>query len=942
MHEKFQMSVMGELTLFLGLQVLQKKDGIFLSQDKYVVDILKKFGYSDVRSMIGSLMYLTASRPDIMFAVCACARHQVTPKECHLHAAKRIFRYLKGHPKLGLWYPKDSPFNLVAYSDSDRKSTTGGCQFLGRRLILWQCKKQTIVATSITKADYVEAASGYGQVLWIQNQTLDHGNFIMAKLAFCDYHNMISILEKIEHNIDFHQIVDFHEASHTRIETTNQGTKILRTVDGKLWTIFESSLRRHLKLNDEEGISSLPDTELFENLLLMGYNILPNQRFTFQKGQFSHQWKFLIHTIMQCLSPKSIGFNEFSSNIATAVGEGLAIPTKPHHTPSPQEQHSPHHDPTSPSHPTETTEPIPQTPTETPTETPTLMRYTRRAIRIAQPKALSPAADEHASLLSDDKQRDAFPTVSSLDAGQDRENITKTSTLPYESSPRVTSLDADEGSMQQKLQELMDLCTILQRQQTQMAAKIKDQDLEISGLKTRVKFLEDKDRGSAEPTQEDAPIKGGIMETREEVGADKSTELGSNDTDEMVNVLSLMEAANILTSRVTAISVSPVADVSTVGVPTVSGLFPTTSTIFTTASVVTPYTRRPRGITIREEELKMMIKGLDRSNEVIAKHLQEYEQAEAELTVGEKIELINELVKYQDHHAKILKYQDRGMTLEEIKEKFIPVWKQLEDFMPMSSKKEGESVKRKGLKLDQRSAKRMKTFKDVSEEDHKGMMQLVPLEEVIRQATKDKEKELWVELKRLFEPNFKDQLWNHNQAFIHDPLEWKLYDTCGVHHVFTKGSGDIHAEFGLLDEDNIYSQSKTYMSVFDEYLSKNSPQRRASIFRNVEPERMKMIWRINENEFDSGVFLIYTWIIILVNLKVNGNMGSARNLRSRLSNLNFSARIILSKKNSYKVEFQKKVDKVRSIDKNTRRELIKKAVLRRPAKLDEYFGIMKS
>nr|GEV21476.1 hypothetical protein [Tanacetum cinerariifolium] len=124
------------------------------------------------RSMIGSLMYLTASRPDIMFVVCACARHQVTPKECHLHAVKRIFRYLKSNPKLGIWYPKDSPFDLVAYSDSDyggatqdRKSTTGGCQILGRRLISWQCKKQTIMATSTTEAEYVAAASGCGQVL---------------------------------------------------------------------------------------------------------------------------------------------------------------------------------------------------------------------------------------------------------------------------------------------------------------------------------------------------------------------------------------------------------------------------------------------------------------------------------------------------------------------------------------------------------------------------------------------------------------------------------------------------------------------------------------------------------------------------------------------------------------------------------------------------------
>ncbi|GKG21700.1 hypothetical protein Tco_0384295, partial [Tanacetum coccineum] len=111
--------------------------------------------------MISSLMYLTASRPDIMFAVCACSRFQVTPKTSHIHAVKRIFWYLKDKPKpkLGLWYPRVSSFDLEAYSDSDyaganldRKSTTKGCQFLGRRLISWQCKKQTIVATSTTEA----------------------------------------------------------------------------------------------------------------------------------------------------------------------------------------------------------------------------------------------------------------------------------------------------------------------------------------------------------------------------------------------------------------------------------------------------------------------------------------------------------------------------------------------------------------------------------------------------------------------------------------------------------------------------------------------------------------------------------------------------------------------------------------------------------------------
>ncbi|GKA56901.1 putative ribonuclease H-like domain-containing protein [Tanacetum coccineum] len=214
MKGEFEMSAMGELTFFLGLQVQQRPDGIFINQDKYVQEILKKFDLDCVRtattpyeapkpksknepdspvnvhlyrSMIGSLMYLTASRPDIMFAVSACSRNQVTPTTSNLEAVKKIFKYLKGQPKLGLWYPRESPFVLEAYSDSDyagankdRKSTTGGCQFLGRRLISWQCKKQTIVATSSTEAEYVAAANCCGQVLWIQNQLLDYGYVVPA------------------------------------------------------------------------------------------------------------------------------------------------------------------------------------------------------------------------------------------------------------------------------------------------------------------------------------------------------------------------------------------------------------------------------------------------------------------------------------------------------------------------------------------------------------------------------------------------------------------------------------------------------------------------------------------------------------------------------------------------------------------------------------------
>ncbi|GJV84720.1 putative ribonuclease H-like domain-containing protein [Tanacetum coccineum] len=176
MKGEFEMSVIGELTFFLGLQV-----NVRTATTPYEASKPKSKDEPDdavnvhlYRSMIGSLMYLTASRPDIMFAVSACSRHQVTLLTSNLNAIKKIFKYLKGQPKLGLWYPRDSPFMLEAYSDSDyagshgdRKSTTGGCQFLGRRLISWQCKKQTIVATSLTEAEYVAAANCCGQVLKI-------------------------------------------------------------------------------------------------------------------------------------------------------------------------------------------------------------------------------------------------------------------------------------------------------------------------------------------------------------------------------------------------------------------------------------------------------------------------------------------------------------------------------------------------------------------------------------------------------------------------------------------------------------------------------------------------------------------------------------------------------------------------------------------------------
>ncbi|GJR98614.1 hypothetical protein Tco_0270788 [Tanacetum coccineum] len=671
----------------------------------------------------------------------------------------------------------------------------------------------------------------------------------MAKLAFGDYHNMVAILEKTEHNADFHQIVDFLEASHiryalivsptiyvshirqcwstTRVETVDGETNIIAKVNGKQRIVSESSIKRHLKLNNEEGNSTLPDNKLFENLSLMGYNILPNQRFSFQKGQFSHQWKFLIHTIMQCLSPKSTDFNEFSSNIATAIvclatnrvynfskmifdgmmrnfkskGKFLMYPrfiekllkmsqfgaikynevySVPFHT---QKVFTT----------LRVNSPIFSGRT---VQLFVSMRLTRGTTQISQSKVPSPRADETASPTRDDRHGEAFPTATSLDAGQDRENIAKTSANPHESSPRVTSLDGGEGSMQQKLQELMDKCTNLQQQHLLMEQRIQSQDLEFTQLKNRVKTLEDNKKRRVGFAKKDAPNTRGIDQGEDLLDGDtvkdrnKSVVKGSESTNDTANILSTLGDANILASgglrsvfTTTSLSVATASTVVSPVVATASGRFPTTA-IFTTASVATPrVSRSPKGIVIEssplisvnipsiskedkgkgimtepkqpskekvleqmsaqlakeleakfaqedqiireqaerdseitkihaERELQMMIAELDRSNEMVTKYLSEYEQAETKLSHDEKVELINELLEYQRNLAQIKKYQVKdfkGMTFEQIEEKFIPVWEKIQNFVPMNSKLESERLKSSGIQLDKERVKKLKT-----------------------------------------------------------------------------------------------------------------------------------------------------------------------------------------------------------------------------------------
>nr|GEU33622.1 hypothetical protein [Tanacetum cinerariifolium] len=325
------------------LFIKKDKDDIMIVQDKYVAEILKIFDFSSVRttstpietqkplvkdeeatavdihlyrSMIGSLMYLTASRPDIMFAVCACSRFQITPKLSHLHAVKRIFRYLKGQPKLGLWYPKDSPFDLEAYSDSDyaganlnRKSIIEGCQFLGWRLISWQCKKQTIVATSTTEVD------------------LNYS--IMADLAFAPQHNMVAYLKKTEGNAEFHQIVDFLTSSSihhaltvsptiyasnieqfwntANSQTINDEKQIHATVDGKIVRI----IRGHTPGSDEVSMTLKELTDLCTTL---SQKVLDLEKFKTAQAKEISSLKKRVTKLEQRQILRILGFHPFRAD----------------------------------------------------------------------------------------------------------------------------------------------------------------------------------------------------------------------------------------------------------------------------------------------------------------------------------------------------------------------------------------------------------------------------------------------------------------------------------------------------------------------------------------------------------------------------------------------------------------------------------------------------
>nr|GEU63095.1 copia protein [Tanacetum cinerariifolium] len=198
--------------------------------------------------MIGALMYLTSSRPNIVHATCLCARYQAKPTEKHLKEVKRIFRYLRGTINTGLWYTKDSDFELIGFSDADYagckdtfKSTSGEAQFLGEKLVRWSSKKQDCMMLSTAKAEYVSLSAYCAQVLWMRTQLMDYGFHFNKILIYCDLKSAIAIsCNPVQHSRTKHIVVRYHFIK----EHVEKGTIVLYffKTDYQLADIFTKAL----------------------------------------------------------------------------------------------------------------------------------------------------------------------------------------------------------------------------------------------------------------------------------------------------------------------------------------------------------------------------------------------------------------------------------------------------------------------------------------------------------------------------------------------------------------------------------------------------------------------------------------------------------------------------------------------------------------------------
>nr|GEY67194.1 hypothetical protein [Tanacetum cinerariifolium] len=609
---------------------------------------------------------------------------------------------------------------------------------------------------------------------------------------------MVAILEKSEQNTDFHPIVDFIEASPLRIETTKEGTQILATVDGVLRTVTESSLRRNRKLQDEEGISSLPDTKLFENLTLMGYNISPNQKFTFQKGK---------DCALNCKNQQKPD-NIYTRSEATKKSQ-------------------------------------------------IRKQYTRRG-RIAQSSALPPVADEPTSPVRDVSEGEAYPTDSGFIADQDRETIANMQQTINELTALCTSLQRQHSELLVQFQaqkveinKLNARVKILEDNQGVIGARSAD-DASIKGRRI------DEEEGITGRVSTDTEE---IRMDEGEVAVERTSEDTEEMATVLTSLNAATVLAGGIDAPTGSYSI-PTAGPPVVDIHTNSDVVPTASPIVATATVMmesdTPKKQRlqeqfdaqvARELEEQQEmEDKIMTEQIARDAEVARIHdnyskIYTFQsQQRRPWTKKQKKDYCMTVIR-NNLGWKVKDF--KGMTFEEIEAKFAAVWKLVEDFIPMGSKEEAKMLKRKGFNLEQEKAKKQKTSeevpdkkkspKEIPEEKVKEMMQLVPIEEVyvqalqvkhpiinwkvhiegqrsywkiirlgsssacyqffvdllkhldredlnklwvlvkeylsIRPASSDKEMELWVELKRVYEPDPEDQLWAQTQNYMHAPIE---------------------------------------------------------------------------------------------------------------------------------------------------------------------------
>ncbi|GJT79630.1 retrovirus-related pol polyprotein from transposon TNT 1-94 [Tanacetum coccineum] len=304
MDSKFKMSMMMQMTFFLGLQISQSPRGIFINQSNYALEIIKKYGMlssdpintpmvgkskldkdlqgkpvdpTHYRGMICSLMYLTSSIPDLVFVVWMCARYQVKPTEKHLHAVKRVFRYLKGTIDMGLWYSKYSCITLTAYADVDhvgcqdtRQSTSESAQFLGDKLVSCSSKKKKSTAISSTEAEYIALSGCCAQILWMRSQLTEYGLKFNKIPLYCDNKSAIALCcNNVQHSKSKHINVRYHFIKE-QVENGVVELYLVRT-EYQLANIFTKALPRErfnflieklgMKSMSHETLKSLAEEE---------------------------------------------------------------------------------------------------------------------------------------------------------------------------------------------------------------------------------------------------------------------------------------------------------------------------------------------------------------------------------------------------------------------------------------------------------------------------------------------------------------------------------------------------------------------------------------------------------------------------------------------------------------------------------------------------------